>query len=128
DSGMMCYFVPLRMGGKKTFSNKFNSFWCCVGSGIENHSKYGEAIYYRGADGGLFINLFIPSQLNWKEKNITITQNTSFPESNTSSVKIACSRPSSFPIYIRNPWWAGDNVVIMVNGKEIKADKATNGY
>ena len=128
DSGMMCYFVPLRMGGKKTFSDKFNSFWCCVGSGIENHSKYGEAIYYRSNDGGLFVNLFIPSQLNWKEKNITITQNTSFPESNTSSIKIACSKSLSFPMYIRNPWWAGNNAVIMVNGKEIKAGKAANGY
>ncbi|MEP6724754.1 MAG: beta-L-arabinofuranosidase domain-containing protein [Bacteroidota bacterium] len=128
DSGMMCYFVPLRMGGKKAFSDKFNSFWCCVGSGIENHSKYGEAIYYRSADGGLFVNLFIPSQLNWKEKNITITQNTSFPESNASSLTVTSSRPSAFILYIRNPWWSANNIIIKVNGKQVEAKKATNGY
>jgi len=128
DSGMMCYFVPLRMGGKKTFSDKFNSFWCCVGSGIENHSKYGEAIYYRAADGGLFVNLFIPSQLNWKEKSIQVTQSTAFPESNTSTLRISVVRPATFPLYIRNPWWAAGNVQLTVNGKPVKAIKASNGY
>ena len=128
DSGMMCYFVPLRMGGKKMYSDKFNSFWCCVGSGIENHSKYGEAIYYGSADGGLFVNLFIPSQLNWKEKNITVTQSTAFPESNNSSLTIAASRPASFALYIRNPWWSGNNVMIKVNGNQVQAKKAANGY
>lgn len=128
DSGMMCYFVPLRMGGKKTYSDKFNSFWCCVGSGIENHSKYGEAIYYRSSNGGLFVNLFIPSRLSWKEKNITIIQNTSFPESNTTSLTIQTTRPSSFELYIRNPWWSSDNVIIQVNGRQVKAGKNANGY
>ncbi len=128
DSGMMCYFVPLRMGGKKNYSDKFNSFWCCVGSGIENHSKYGEAIYYRSANGGLFVNLFIPSMLNWKEKNISVTQSTSFPESSNSSFVITTAKPVSFPLYIRNPWWAGSNVSITINGNPIKTKKSANGY
>jgi DUF1680 family protein len=128
DSGMMCYFVPLRMGGQKEYSDKFNSFWCCVGSGMENHSKYSEAIYYRAADGGLFVNLFIPSKLHWKEKNVQIEQQTSFPESNTTTLVVTAAKPSSFPLYIRNPWWAGNNVTITVNGKTVEATKATNGY
>jgi uncharacterized protein len=128
DSGMMCYFVPLRMGGKKTYSDKFNSFWCCVGSGIENHSKYGEAIYYRSGNRGLFVNLFIPSQLNWREKNITITQSTSFPESNTTSLTVKSTKPSSFELYIRNPWWSDNNVNIQVNGERVKTNKTSNGY
>jgi uncharacterized protein len=69
QSGMMCYFTPLRMGAKKDFSTPFDSFWCCVGSGIENHVKYGEAIYNRGKDGSVYVNLFIASELNWKEKH-----------------------------------------------------------
>jgi hypothetical protein len=128
DSGMMCYFVPLRMGGQKTYSDKFNSFWCCVGSGIENHAKYSEAIYYRGADGGLFVNLYIPSVLNWKEKGITVTQTTSFPESNSTTLSIATAKPQAFPVYIRNPWWAKDEVTIKVNGDDVKATKTENGY
>jgi DUF1680 family protein len=128
DSGMMCYFVPMRMGGQKSYSDKFNSFWCCVGSGIENHAKYGEAIYYGSADGGLFVNLFIPSQLNWKEKNIQVTQSTSFPETNSSTLVITSSKPQSFPLYIRDPWWAKDHVVIKVNGNTVKAKKTIRGY
>ena len=71
---MMLYFEPLRMGGKKQFSDSFNTFTCCVGSGMENHSKYTEDIYFEGADGSLYINLFIPSVLNWKSRKTTITQ------------------------------------------------------
>ncbi|MBL8120845.1 MAG: glycoside hydrolase family 127 protein, partial [Anaerolineae bacterium] len=80
DDGMMCYFVPLRMGTKKRFSRPFNTFTCCVGSGIENHSKYTEGIYYEGKDGSLIVNLFIPSELNWKDKGVTIRQESKFPE------------------------------------------------
>lgn len=128
DSGMMCYFVPLRMGGKKVFSDKFNSFWCCVGSGIENHAKYSEAIYSRSATGGLFVNLFIPSRLNWKEKNIRVEQVTNFPESNTTTLHISAGIPALFTMYVRNPWWAGNNVVIKINGNPTPAEKASNGY
>ncbi|MEP7318169.1 MAG: beta-L-arabinofuranosidase domain-containing protein, partial [Panacibacter sp.] len=128
DSGMMCYFVPLRMGGQKSYSDKFNSFWCCVGSGIENHAKYSEAIYYRSADGGLFVNLFIPSQLNWKEKNIQVTQQTDFPESNKTSLTIAATKQQSFALYIRSPWWANNNIAIKVNGKIVTPTKDANSY
>lgn len=68
NTAMTLYFEPLRMGGKKQFSDSFNTFTCCVGSGMENHSKYGENIYFEGVDGSLYVNLFIPSQLNWKDK------------------------------------------------------------
>ena len=128
DSGMMCYFTPLRMGGQKQYSDKFNSFWCCVGSGIENHAKYGESVYYRAADGGLFVNLLIPSRLQWREKNIVVTQDTKFPESNTSQLTINTAKPSVFTLYLRNPWWAGNTINIAINGKLVKPTKAANGY
>ncbi len=128
DSGMMCYFVPLRMGGKKIFSDKFNSFWCCVGSGIENHAKYSEAIYYRSAGGGLYVNLFIPSVLHWKEKKASIRQDTRFPESNTTTLTVTAANPTPFALYIRNPWWSGDNVTIKVNGRAVSVGKPVKGY
>ena len=128
EEGMMCYFVPLRMGGQKSYSDKFNSFWCCVGSGIENHAKYGEAIYYRASDGGLFVNLYIPSELNWKEKGVTVTQRTSFPETNSSSITISTAKQQSFPLYIRKPWWSNGKIVIQVNGITYAAHQNDNGY
>jgi hypothetical protein len=126
--GMMCYFVPLRMGTKKEFSDQFNTFTCCVGSGMENHSKYAESIYYESADGGLYINLFIPSELRWKSKNIIVRQETRFPESDTIRLTLAMKSSQTFPLYIRNPQWAFSGVRIKVNGKIIVPIKDTSGY
>ena len=128
NTGMMCYFVPLRMGSKKQFSDSFNTFTCCVGSGMENHSKYAESIYYEGKDGGLYVNLFIPSELNWKEKKITIRQETSFPETAGTVLIIQTASPKLFPIRIRDPWWARGEVGIKLNGKNIPANKEADGY
>jgi uncharacterized protein len=128
DDGMMTYFVPLRMGTKKEFSEPFNSFTCCVGSGMENHSKYAEGIYYEATDGNLLVNLFIPSALNWKEKGIIVRQETSFPKSNTTTLHIQTTSPRKFAIKIRQPHWAGGKIVLKVNGKEFRGFLENSGY
>jgi DUF1680 family protein len=127
DNGMMCYFMPMRMGSKKEFSTPYESFWCCVGSGIENHVKYGENIYYRGADESLYVNLFIPSELNWKEKNVMITQQTNFPESDTIRFLIHPKKATSFKLRIRKPAWAG-NFQLTVNKIKLETQPDKNGY
>src|SRR5512142_3231211 len=76
SDGMMCYYSPLRPGAMKVYSKPFDDFWCCVGTGMESHARYGEEIYFRGADGSLYVNLFIPSELRWKEKGVMIRQET----------------------------------------------------
>jgi len=128
NDAMMLYFEPLRMGAKKYFSDSTNTFTCCVGSGMENHAKYTEDIYFEGADGSLFINLFIPSKLNWKEKNITVTQHTTYPENGTTSIIISAKKPVTFPVKIRQPWWAQTDAVIKLNGKVFKAEKDASGF
>jgi len=128
EDGMMCYFVPLQMGTKKEFSDQFNTFTCCVGSGMESHSKYTESIYYEGTDGSLFINLFIPSVLNWKEKNIIIKQETNFPNSDTINFSINVPKPSLFTIRIRKPWWAKNGIGMTVNNKIVDISHEENGY
>jgi len=128
STGMMCYFVPLRMGTQKQFSDRFNTFTCCVGTGMENHSKYVESIFYQAKDGGLYLNLFIPSVLNWKEKGIIIRQETNFPESNKTSLLFSVKSPKQFPLYIRNPKWANNGVQIIVNGKKVTSIKDETGY
>jgi DUF1680 family protein len=128
NDAMMLYFEPLRMGGKKDFSDSTNTFTCCVGSGMENHSKYTEDIYFEGADGSLYINLFIPSTLNWKDKNVVITQHTNYPESGATSIIISTKRSIAFPVKIRQPWWAKNNGLIKINGNAFKAEKDANGF
>lgn len=81
-TGMVCYFLPLLSGAHKVYSTPEQSFWCCVGSGFESHAKYAEAIYYHG-DNELFVNLFIPSELDWEEKGLRLRQMTNFPEEET---------------------------------------------
>lgn len=127
QSGMMCYFTPLRMGAKKDFSTPFDSFWCCVGSGIENHVKYGEAIYNRGKDGSVYVNLFIASSLNWKEKNITITQQTTFPQSESVVLSVNTNKPQKFILRIRKPEWV-NTAQFKINKKIIHPALEANGY
>jgi len=125
ETGMMCYFVPLRMGAKKTFSDPFDTFTCCVGTGIENHGKYTEGIYYESADGkSLFVNLFIPSRLNWKLNKTIITQKTHFPEGKEIELLIEPEKTKSFALKLRKPDWA-EKFTLEINGKsiDIKADK-----
>lgn len=127
--GMMCYFVPLRMGGKKQFSNPFNTFTCCVGSGMENHVKYGEAIYAAGADGRLYVNLFIPSELNWKEGNRHIRMESSLPDNNKVTIRFLNNEATSYTLAIRQPAWAhGKPIIVHINGKEEKAVVDEAGY
>ena len=119
ENGMMCYFVPLQSGSEKVYSDKFDSFWCCVGTGIENHVKYGESIYAQSTDGGLYINLFIPSELDWKTNGIKIRQETAFPESDKIMVTITGNPAQKFPVKVRFPAWAS-TTSIKINGKKQK--------
>jgi len=127
-TGMMTYFVPLRMGGRKEYSDEFNTFTCCVGSGMENHVKYGETIYSRGAaDGSLYVNLFIPSRLSWKEKGLTVEQHTTLPLTDATTLTISTIRPSLFTLRIRKPHWSGP-VRLLVNGVPQTPAAGADGY
>ena len=127
NTGMVTYFVSLRMGGKKEYSDEYNSFTCCVGTGMENHVKYGKNIYFRGKDGSLFVNLFIPSILNWKEKGVVVKQESNVPATNTVTFSVAAVKPTSFALRIRKPQWA-NTVAVQVNGTAQKAVPDSSGY
>lgn len=126
QTGMMCYFTPLRMGAKKNFSDPFDSFWCCVGSGIENHVKYGEAIYNAGTDGSLYVNLFIASNLNWKDAGLQLTQQTTFPYGDEVTFTIQSVRTKKFTMRIRKPLWSANPLVKINNKLVVPAEE--NGY
>ncbi|AEE49143.1 glycoside hydrolase family 127 protein [Haliscomenobacter hydrossis] len=129
ETGMMTYFVPLRMGSKKEFSNEFHTFTCCVGSGMENHVKYTESIYYRGQDGNsLYLNLFIPSELNWKERGLTLRQETKFPQDGKVTLSFTCAKSQKLALNLRRPWWMKADWQIKVNGKAVQPVAGTNGY
>ena len=118
-TGMMTYFLPLRMGASKMFSDSFNTFTCCVGSGLENHSKYGESIYFEGADGSLFVNLFIPSILKWENNNTIIEQKTNFPFTNSTTISIKNKHSKNYTLKLRKPSWNKGEIGVKVNGMEV---------
>jgi DUF1680 family protein len=115
DEGMMTYFVSLEPGHFKTYSTPTNSFWCCEGTGVENHSKYADTIYFHGSNS-LYLNLFIPSVLNWPDKGITVTQNTTFPQSDATTLTFDCTNGTPLALNVRYPSWAQTGMSLAING------------
>lgn len=126
EKGGFVYFTPIRPNHYRVYSQPNTSMWCCVGSGIENHTKYGELIYSHSKND-IFVNLFIPSTLNWKEKNIQIEQNTDFPYKNESEFTLKLIKSQIFALNIRQPKWA-ENFEILINGKIFQTSKTGNNY
>ncbi|UII19583.1 glycoside hydrolase family 127 protein [Fulvivirga ligni] len=124
--GGYVYFTSARPRHYRVYSAPNQAMWCCVGTGMENHGKYGEFIYAH-QDNKLFINLFIASELSWKEKGITLKQETSFPDQETTTLTIT-KGSADFDMQIRYPSWVSDGQIqVVVNGKTI-AVKAKPGH
>ncbi|MGC1391773.1 MAG: beta-L-arabinofuranosidase domain-containing protein [Bacteroidales bacterium] len=113
ETGNVTYNLSLEMGGFKDFQDPF-SLTCCVGSGMENHSKYGKNIFYHN-DNELFVFQYIASVLTWKEKGITLTQKTSFPVEQRSVFEFKCENPVKLTLQVRYPSWAKNGFEIKVN-------------
>lgn len=126
ETGMVCYFLPLLSGAYKVYSTPENSFWCCVGSGFESHSKYAESIYFQG-NYELFINLFIPSELNWEEKGLKMRQITDFPSSEETVFIIDKAPENELTLSLRYPYWSGKPIV-KINGKSVSVKGKPSSY
>lgn len=116
DTGMFVYLMSLQPGGFKTYSTRDNSFWCCVGTGMENHSRYGQAIYLHD-DGSLYVNLFIASELSWPDKGLVVRQDTKFPDQDTTWLTFHCRQPVRLGLKIRWPAWAESPPGVSINNK-----------
>lgn len=125
-TGMFAYMIPLMSGTARSFSSEFNDFWCCVGSGIESHSKHGESIYWKGGRD-LFVNLYVPSTLDVPEKEASFDLTTQYPLGEDIKFTITdMARPQEFTVYFRIPSWAKEHT-LKVNGKPVKV-APQNGY
>jgi len=124
-TGMTTYFVPMSSGHFKIYGAP-ESFWCCNGTGMENHAKYGAAIYFHHADT-LWVNLFIPSRLTWRDQGLTITQATDFPQSDQTALTITASQPTAAKILLRIPIWAA-GASVKINGQVQDTPAAPGSY
>lgn len=127
EDGMCTYYTPLISGGKKGYLSPLQSFCCCSGSGMENHVKYGDFIYSEGEDSSLFVNLFIPSQLNWTNRGMVITQDTDIPSTDKSILHIKTEHSQKAVIRLRYPEWA-ESMNIKVNGRALSFNSSGNNY
>jgi hypothetical protein len=120
EDGMTCYYVPLRSGSHKTYCDRENSFWCCTGTGVENHAKYGDSIYFHAGDATLYVNLFIASELEWKERGIQLRQQTQYPATDATSLTFTCAKPTALELRLRRPSWAQSGFTVTVNSRAQK--------
>jgi DUF1680 family protein len=128
ESGTVTYFHPLEGGSRKGFGPSWPNFGCCHASGMENHAKYGDSIYFKRGAERLFVNLFIASEVTWKEAGLTVRQATRFPEEQATALTVACAKPVRATLSIRRPGWAGAGFAVSVNGQPVPAKTGPEGY
>lgn len=126
-NGMLMYYVSLRPGLYKTFGTPFDAFWCCTGTGSEEYAKLNDSIYFHDNDT-VYINLFIPSRLDWKAGGLTLRQTTKFPneERITFTIDNAPSKPLA--LKMRVPYWATKGVTASVNGQPLQITATPSSY
>ncbi|HKM17223.1 MAG TPA: beta-L-arabinofuranosidase domain-containing protein, partial [Limnochordia bacterium] len=127
ETGMKMYFVPMGTGYFKVFHTHDNSFYCCTGTGMESFAKLGDSIYFH-QDRALYVNLFVPSLLDWPELEVRIEQQTRFPVEAGTTLVIHCQEPVEFALNIRIPSWAVNGVTVKYNGHELECDAQPGSY
>jgi uncharacterized protein len=113
--GSPLYFLGTRSGQWKVHFVPHQGYFCCCGTGLENFSKLGEGFYFHDSQS-LWVNLFVASEVNWREKGVTIRQQTRFPDEATTRLLIQTKSPANFTLNVRIPYWA-DNASITINGQ-----------
>jgi hypothetical protein len=126
-TGMVTYYVALKPGAWRSYSTPEDSFWCCVGTGMENPARYGEAIYARQGDA-LLVNLFLASQVTWREKGLTLRQETRFPDEDRTRLVLRLEKPLRLALRLRHPAWVKNGFAASVNGQAVALDSRPGSY
>jgi hypothetical protein len=133
EHGGYVYFTPARPRHYRNYSAPNEAMWCCVGTGMENHGKYGQFIYTH-VGNALYVNLFVASELNWREKGLTLRQETAFPYGETSRITITGIekkgvKSEQFPLLVRYPGWVKPGEFsVKVNGKPVDIISGPSSY
>lgn len=105
DSGMFAYFMPMSSGAGRTYSTMEESFWCCMGSGMESHAKHGDSIYWQSGGERLFVNLFVPSRVRWSDGGMDLRLDTGFPLEEEVRLTVATAPAQPRTLAVRLPGW-----------------------
>lgn len=127
EHGGYVYFTSARPRHYRVYSVPNEAMWCCVGSGMENQSKYGQFIYTHEAND-LYVNLFVASELNWRDKGVVIRQDTEFPSQEGTRLTVVSGK-GRFKLFIRCPGWIKTGTMtVYVNGKPLKVYGIPSSY
>jgi len=127
EDGGMSYFLPLGSGFWKYFNSPYDSFWCCTATGVEEYAKTADTIYFHD-DHGIFVNLFIASEVAWPEKGLRLEQQTNFPEEEGTALVFHAERPIDMVLNIRIPGWATNGGSIKLNGTALLVFSSPGSY
>jgi DUF1680 family protein len=127
EDGRTCYMVPVGQGVQREYQDMFESFTCCVGTGMESHALHAYGIYYTAGDK-LWVNLYAPTNADWKAQGARLSMTTNFPEGETATLKITLSSPKDLTLALRRPAWAGEGFRVAVNGKAVSHLSAPGSY
>ena len=119
DIGTTMYYIPMASGYWRIFARPNESFWCCTGSGVENFSKLTDSIYFHD-NAGLWVNLFVPSELDWAEKGLKLRQETKVPDEGSATLTVTAAKPVECDVRLRVPYWATAGYRVKVNGKAVE--------
>jgi DUF1680 family protein len=125
--GTTQYYLSLTPGVWKTFATEDQTFWCCTGTGIEEYAKLTDSIYWRD-EHGLYVNLFIASELDWTERGLTLRQETRFPESESTAIIVVNAAPRELTLRVRIPGWLESAPAVTLNGRVLDASAAPGSY
>ena len=120
DRGDVCYMVPVGPGVTHEYSGKFDSFTCCVGTGMESHALHGDGIYHVDGAERLWVSLYASSTARWDEADVTLEVETDMPLGDDATIRLAMDDPKAFALSLRRPAWAGDGFEVSVNGEPIE--------
>jgi DUF1680 family protein len=125
--GNKLYYLPLASGYWKLFGTPEHDYWCCTGSGSESFAKFGDSIYFHD-DDGIYVNLFIPSEVDWAEQGVKLVQDTAFPAEERTTITVRTSGSRRMPLRVRVPSWAGRGATARLNGRALEGFAAPGGY
>ena len=125
--GAFAYMVPLMSGTAREWSEPFDSFWCCVGTGMESHAKHGDSIFWEG-DDALYVNLYIPATLDWRSRGMRVALDTGYPFQDRVTLRLeSAAKGPALDLALRVPGWC-DAPAARVNDDAVEAARGPDGY
>lgn len=127
SDGMKLYYYPLRANSVKYYNSPTDSFWCCTGTGAEEFARFNDSIYFHD-EQDIYVNLFIPSELNWSTRQIVLRQETGFPREPRTRLRLKLAQPTRFALHVRIPLWIGPDARLKLNGEALDVFASPGSY